>query len=94
MYAEKMILKTNQHGHLITQPELPANAEVEAIFLVLKEIKPEKDSKMPSALIKGALQVHEDLLSPVVSPEEWEASLERTARQLEGDEAAFQAGMK
>ena len=94
MHAERMILKTNQHGHLITQPELPANSEVEAIFLVLKKIKPEKVSPVPSALIKGALKVHDDLLSPVVSPEEWETALERTARQIDGDEAAFQAGTK
>ena len=92
MYAEKMILKTDQHGHLKTQPELPPNAEVEAIFLVLKKIQPMDNSSFPSALIKGAMKVNDDLLSPVIRSEEWEESLERTARQLEGDESAFQVG--
>ncbi|MEY4767608.1 MAG: hypothetical protein RL637_247 [Pseudomonadota bacterium] len=39
MYAEKLILETDEHGFFKQKLNLPPNSTVEAIFLVLKEPK-------------------------------------------------------
>ncbi len=35
--TERVILETDQTGHLIELPKLPCNAHVEAIFIVLSQ---------------------------------------------------------
>ncbi len=52
------------------------------------------NSKFSSVLLKGAMKVNDDLLSPVVNIEEWEVSIKRTAQQIEGCETAFKASKK
>jgi hypothetical protein len=37
MYAEKLILETDEHGFLKQKPHLPPNSTVEAIFLVFEK---------------------------------------------------------
>lgn len=45
MQAHRLILETNQYGHLIHPPTLPANAKLEAIFLLLDEHAPDQPSQ-------------------------------------------------
>ena len=35
--TERVILETDQAGHLSQLPKLPSNARVEAIFIILKQ---------------------------------------------------------
>ena len=72
MQAEKLILETDKDGHLIQQPKLPANARVEAIFLVLEEL-PSKKKRQPPADIAGKGKIVGDIIAPVVPPEDWDA---------------------
>jgi len=89
MRAQRIILHTNMQGLMIEQPVLPANSTIEAIFL-LEESNVKSLRKQPSSRLRNTFSVHDDLISPVLKPEEWEASLERTYRQLKGDESAFE----
>jgi len=42
MYAEKLILETDEHGFFKQKLNLPPNSRVEAIFLVLKKQRKKK----------------------------------------------------
>ena len=57
---------------LIQQPKLPANAKLEAIFLVLEEL-PRKKKRQPPPEIAGKGKILGDILSPVVPLEDWDA---------------------
>ncbi|MBF0428473.1 MAG: hypothetical protein HQL94_06075 [Magnetococcales bacterium] len=48
-----------------------------------------KKRRQPPLELKNSVRWHSDPLEPVISEEEWEASLERTARQIAGDPEAF-----
>ena len=72
MQAEKLILETDKNGHLLQQPKLPANARLEAIFLVLEELSPKKRRQQP-ADIAGKGKIVGDIIAPVVPPEDWDA---------------------
>ena len=74
MHARKMTLTTDQDGHLQQQPELPPNATLEAIFLVLEPSKPQMGQRQPSVRIAGRGTIHGDLLAPVVDPDDWDAT--------------------
>ncbi|MGB5687040.1 MAG: hypothetical protein WBM35_14620 [Candidatus Electrothrix sp.] len=70
MQARKMFLETDRHGRLVSQPELPPNVRMEAIFLI-----PERKSKKrrkPSHVIAGKGKILGDIISPVSPPEDWE----------------------
>ncbi len=74
MYAEKLMLETDSHGHLKQLPRLPPNVQLEAIFLILTDY-PQTSSiprRKPSPKIAGQGQILGDLVEPVVAPEEWE----------------------
>ncbi len=45
--------------------------------------------RIPPPELKGSITWIGDPFEPAISEEEWEASFERTARQLEGDPEAF-----
>ena len=72
MQAKKLILETDENGHLTQQPQLPANVKVEAIFLVMEEI-PRQKKRQPPPEIAGKGKILGDIVSPVVSSEEWDA---------------------
>ena len=72
MHAEKVILETDQQGQIICPPKLPPNAKLEAIFLVLRQ-NPEKSGRTPSTKIAGKGKITGDIMSPVVSPDDWDA---------------------
>ncbi len=72
MHAEKVILETDQHGKIINLPTLPANAQLEAIFLVLNQ-RSDKPKRKPSKKIAGKGRITGDIISPVVNESEWDA---------------------
>lgn len=74
MRAEKMILETDQKGHLQNVPPLPANTRIEAIFLISDQQNPLKAKQTPSPQISGKGKIIGDILSPVVPVEDWEAA--------------------
>jgi hypothetical protein len=74
MRAEKILLETDQNGHLLQQPQLPPNVRIEAIFLLLGENKKgNKALRTPSKKIAGKGKIIGDIKAPVVPPEDWEA---------------------
>lgn len=88
MQAEKLILETDENGDLIAVPKLPAKARFEAIFLVLESpLEPRR--RRPPPELRGSVTWAGDPLAPAVSEAEWDASFERTARQIAGDPEAF-----
>jgi hypothetical protein len=72
MQAEKLILETDENGNLISLPKLPARARIEAIFLILDEAT-EPTRRQPPLEIAGKGRITGDVVSPAVSPDEWEA---------------------
>ncbi|MBI1294993.1 hypothetical protein GC175_08550 [bacterium] len=88
MQTERMLLETDAHGNLIDVPKLPPNTRLEVIFLHIEEpTVPTK--RTPPSILKESVSTLENLLEPTISEEEWEASLDRTARQIAGDAEAF-----
>ncbi|MBI5591210.1 MAG: hypothetical protein HY881_12080 [Deltaproteobacteria bacterium] len=74
MQAEKILLETDQYGRLLQQPRLPPNARMEAIFLLLEDIRQgSKAERKPSTKIMGKGKILGDIMAPVVPPEDWEA---------------------
>jgi hypothetical protein len=62
MYAEKMIVTTDNFGNLQAMPKLPANQKFEAIFLVLenKKIMPKR---CPHPDIAGRVKIMGDIIN-------------------------------
>ncbi len=91
MQAHRLIVETNQEGHLIEQPQLPANAKLEAIFLLLEDNTSQLFQKRrPSArLSQFNLKNDDDLFESIISDTEMDAFMERTAQQIAGVEEAF-----
>lgn len=89
MQAERVLLKTDDHGHLIDLPKLPPNTRLEAIFLLLEEPMRPQSKRIPPPNLKGAVTTSSGPFEPVLSDAEWDASLDRTARQVAGDPEAF-----
>jgi hypothetical protein len=73
MQATKIMLTTDQNGHLVEQPRLPPNAEIEAIFLVVQQSESHNAKRQPSPRIAGQGKILDDLTAPVVDPDEWDA---------------------
>lgn len=71
MLAEKLILETDAQGRLKHIPTLPANARLEAIFLVLQENPNTQVRRTPSPKIAGQGEILGDIMTPVVAPDEW-----------------------
>lgn len=89
MQAERMMLETDEEGNLIGLPKLPRAARLEAIFLVL-ESKPRVDPRrVPPTHLKGSVVYVDDPFAPIMTDEEWEASVNRTAAQIAGDPDSF-----
>ncbi len=100
MQAERVLLKTDSHGNLIGLPKPPPHTRLEAIFLLLEDKMPER-KRCPPPGLKGTLITSTsisdatkpltpfDPFRPAMSDEEWEASLDRTSRQIAGDPEAF-----
>lgn len=98
MQAERVSLETDAQGNLIGLPKLPPHIRLEAIFL-LEDKMPER-KRCPPTKLKGTVKTSKsisvathsttfDPFKPAMSDEEWETSLDRTARQISGDPEAF-----
>jgi len=60
MYAERLILETDKSGHIKNIPILPANKQVEVIFLVLEENK-KVINRQPHPDIAGKVIINEEI---------------------------------
>jgi hypothetical protein len=70
MYAERLILETNEHGFFKQPPVLPANSKMEVIFLVLERTSAIK--RKPAPAIAGKATNTADLLQPIIPEELWQ----------------------
>ncbi len=70
MYAEKLILETDEHGFFTQKPILPPNSKVEIIFLVLEKKLTAK--RKPAIEIAGKAVCSVDLLQPILPEENWQ----------------------
>ncbi len=70
MYAERLILETNEHGLFKHPPVLPANSKMEVIFLVLEKTSAIK--RKPAQEIAGKAINTADLLQPIIPEENWQ----------------------
>lgn len=90
MQAQRLILETNQYGQLIQQPQLPANAKWEAIFLLLEE-RPQTAKRKPSAKLSQIRLTNElPAFESVITDAEMDAFMTRTAQQIAGINKAFE----
>jgi hypothetical protein len=70
MYAEKLILETDENGFFKQKTRLPPNSKVEAIFLVLEQSTLIK--RKPAQEIAGKATCLVDLLQPIIPEENWQ----------------------
>ncbi|WP_394754386.1 hypothetical protein [Crenothrix sp.] len=68
LYAERMIIETDTAGNLKQLPKLPANSQIEAIFLVMEEQS--QAVRQPHPDIAGKTIVVGDIFSSV-SETDW-----------------------
>lgn len=87
--AERVLLETDDEGNLIGLPKLPPNSRLEAIFLLLEDPVTQPTKRTPPLILKGAVTALDASFEPSLSDEDWDASLDRTARQIAGDLKAF-----
>jgi len=90
MQAEKLILETDEHGELIDVPRLPPRTRFEAILLVLDRASQPRTRQPPPELRGSVTWMGDPFFASVVQEDEWEASIERTGRQIAGDPEAFE----
>jgi hypothetical protein len=57
MYAERLLLETDMSGKLINIPVLPANKQLEAIFLVISESAQLTCRRKPHPCIAGKTKI-------------------------------------
>ena len=62
MYAERLILETDFSGKLKQVPVLPANKQLEAIFLVIEETSQTKPRRQPHQDIAGKAKIMGDVI--------------------------------
>ncbi len=72
MYAERLILETDQSGHFKNIPTLPANKQFEVIFLGLED-KGNIKKRKPHPDIAGKIKIMGDIFDSSPSAE-WEFS--------------------
>jgi len=70
MYAERLILETDVAGRIKEMPILPANKQMEAIFLVTDDLNLKKTQRQPHPDIAGKAKVIGDIID-TVSQAEW-----------------------
>jgi hypothetical protein len=73
MYAERVMLETDQDGHLTQVPQLPPHAKIEAIFLVIDHVKPTK--RRPPEALRGTAIEHGDIIAPAFAETDWDPAL-------------------
>lgn len=73
MQAERLILETDDQGHLLGLPDLPPLSRVEAIFLLLPRTNNVATRRTPPLELAGKLKIHGDIVSPVIPEGDWDA---------------------
>ncbi len=82
------------HGKIQWLSDPPPDKRLKIVVVVEQpdsvtaESAPRK-RRVPPPELKGSVQWLGDQCEPTIPEEEWEASFERTARQIEGDPEAF-----
>lgn len=71
MYAERLILETDVAGKLKQIPVLPANKQLEAIFLVIAESVQSKSRRQPHPDIAGKTKIMGNIFDSTPSTD-WE----------------------
>ena len=66
MYAERMIIETDQAGNFKELPKLPANKQFEVIFLVLKDVS-KCVKRTPHPDIAGKVKITGDIFDSIPS---------------------------
>lgn len=69
MYAQKLIVTTDNFGNLKVMPKLPANKQIEAIFLVLEDDEISHSKRQPHPDIVGRVQIVGDIIDTVTQAE-------------------------
>ncbi len=69
MYAQKLIVTTDNFGNLKAMPKLPANKQIEAIFLVLEDDEISHSKRQPHPDIVGRVQIVGDIIDTVAQAE-------------------------
>ncbi len=73
MYAERLILETDQFGNLKKPIKLPKNKQFEAVFLVLEDVT-ERVKRTPHPDIAGKIKIMGDLFDSAPSSD-WDFPL-------------------
>ena len=90
MQAERVILKTDAQGNLMGLPKLPPNTQLEAIFLLPDVETSTPPKRMPPPSLRGTVSASGSSFDPMMSDEDWDTALDRTARQIAGIAEAFE----
>ena len=70
MYAEKLLLETDEHGDFKQQLHLPLHSKMEVIILVLEKLPVPK--RKPATEIAGKARILADIVQPIVPIEDWQ----------------------
>jgi len=65
MYAERLILETDVTGKLKQMPLLPANKQLEAIFLVIADSEQQHVHRTPSQDLAGKIKITGNIIDAV-----------------------------
>ncbi len=90
MQAERVILKTDAQGNLMGLPKLPPNTQLEAIFLLPDAEASTLSKRTPPPSLRGTVSASGSSFAPMMSDEDWDATLGRTASQIAGIAEAFE----
>jgi len=90
MQAQRLMLETDEYGHLTHLPQLPANTKVKVIFLLLEQPTTTIKRK-PSTKLKPLPKNNEntEVITSIFNNEEIENYSTRTAQQITGVADAF-----
>ena len=89
MEAIRRIERITGDKLVINMPTSFLGKQVEIIVLSVDEDAVSESQTALPAKLKHSVTITDDLLKPATDAAEWEASLDRTARQIAGDPDAF-----
>ncbi len=72
MYAEKLILETDEQGYFKQPFHLPPNSKIEIIALVLETLSSSNKKRKPAIEIAGKATFQGDMTQPIIPLEDWQ----------------------